>query len=86
MKIPIFNNEISFCSGYVMLDHLHFNNPDVKNVQIKQISLDSIAELKNIKVHAIKIDVENYEYFVIEGAVSLLKKIDRLFFQSYGLA
>ena len=40
--------------------------------EVKQLPLDEVCELKGKKIDAIKIDVENYEQFVLEGAHKLL--------------
>ena len=42
------------------------------NFEVSQKKLDDIEELKDIKINAIKIDVENYEYFVFSGGKNLL--------------
>lgn len=44
------------------------------NYQAKQAPLDTLDFLQSIKISAIKMDVENYEQFVLEGAINLLKK------------
>ncbi len=51
-----------------------FRNGETFNVPIKK--LDNIEDLKskNILITAIKLDVENFEYFVLEGAKDLIEK------------
>jgi FkbM family methyltransferase len=45
---------------------------ELYNVPVQK--LDDILPLQNLpRIHAIKIDVENYEYFVLTGAENLLK-------------
>ncbi len=41
---------------------------------VPQYRLDDIPELKNTPIHAIKIDVENFEYQVFLGAQKLIEK------------
>lgn len=42
--------------------------------QVEQNLLDAMPEFHNIPIAAIKMDVENYEQFVLEGAQNLLKE------------
>lgn len=49
-----------------------FNEGDHFNVPIKR--LDELTELSGKRVSGIKIDVENFEYFVLKGANEILKK------------
>jgi hypothetical protein len=42
--------------------------------QAKQVTLDQLDFLQAVKISAIKMDVENYEQFVLEGGLNLLKK------------
>jgi FkbM family methyltransferase len=42
--------------------------------------LDDIDEIRNIPISAIKIDVENFEYFVLKGGVELIAKNKPLIF------
>ena len=44
----------------------------IKSVEVKR--LDDIKEFNSVKVSAIKIDVEEYEYNVLVGAEELIKK------------
>lgn len=41
---------------------------------VSQVRLDSIAELQSLPIKAIKIDVENHEYHVLQGAKRLLRR------------
>ena len=59
----------------------HVSHPSIeaydltwKHYELEQISLDEIEILKKVPVHAIKMDVENYEQFVIEGGQGMLAK------------
>lgn len=49
-----------------------FNNGEKCNVLIK--TLDDIEELKQIKIGGIKLDVENFEFFVLEGGKNLISE------------
>lgn len=58
----------------------HINHPSIEGYQsnmmsftVPQMTLDSFDELKNGQVDAIKMDVENYEQFVIKGGIKLLE-------------
>lgn len=42
--------------------------------KVSQKKLDSISEVSNLKIGAIKIDVEGYEHFVLKGGISLIKE------------
>lgn len=48
------------------------NSGHLYDVEMKR--LDDIEELKNIKINAVKIDVEEYEYNVLKGAEKLIQK------------
>lgn len=72
MNMPIFDNLISDTSSYIMQDHYYFNNPNVIEFEVNQIRIDSLPDLKDTKIDAIKIDVENYEYHAFLGARNLL--------------
>lgn len=50
-------------------------NKKLKNIKVQQIPLDSFIDEKNIsKVDLLKIDVEGYEYKVLQGAKKLLQR------------
>jgi len=57
----------------------HVLSPDIKefneglNFEVPIERLDDLSELNNQKIAAIKMDVENYEYQVLLGAVELLE-------------
>lgn len=51
------------------------NSPHVgEKYLVNQKCLDEIIELNDIEIGAIKIDVENHEYFVLKGGISLIRK------------
>lgn len=72
MNMPIFDGFVSDMGSYIMYDHYYFNNPNVKTVEVEQVSIDFISEIMNKDICAVKIDVENYEYFVLSGAKNFI--------------
>ncbi len=72
MNMPVFDNIASDAGSYVMQDHYYFNNTNVVKVDVKQITIDTHADLNGININAIKIDIENYEYYALNGARKLL--------------
>ena len=56
----------------------HIEEVNTKNkghlYYVKMKRLDDIEELKNVKINAIKIDVEEYEFNVLKGAEELIKR------------
>jgi FkbM family methyltransferase len=59
-----------------VLDEEHTELNDGEKYIIPVLSLDSCEEFLNgrVTINAIKIDVEGYEYYVLDGARNLLKK------------
>ncbi len=47
---------------------------DTISYKVKQLPLDQFEEFLNVRISAIKIDVENYEQFVFKGALKLIKR------------
>ena len=45
-----------------------------EKITTQQFRLDDLTELKNERVSGIKLDVENFEYFVLKGGEELLKQ------------
>lgn len=75
MCMPIINNVHEHTRTYV--PHIPGELYDYEKViefEVSQKKLDHLEELRNIKIHAIKIDVENYEHEVLMGALEILKK------------
>lgn len=72
MNMPVFDNVVSDLCSYVMQDHYYFNNPNVVEVDVRQISIDTLDAINDFRINAVKIDVENYEYFALSGARQLL--------------
>lgn len=57
-----------------VLDHVNNHQLLGERHLVSQKCLDSISELKSIEIGALKIDVENHEYFVLKGGISLIKQ------------
>src|SRR4051812_6552045 len=75
MVMPVLNNVKMQGLSHVLEEDSTdpINKGDVVSVPVKK--LDDIEELKSAdKIGAIKIDVENYEYYVLKGGQELLKK------------
>jgi FkbM family methyltransferase len=72
---PIINNvkKQGLCHVFVEGDDTEWNKGEICTIPVK--TLDAVAELqKESKIAAIKIDVENFEYYVLKGARQLLSK------------
>lgn len=58
------------------LSHVLINDKDFKKngllYEVEQKKLDGISELNGIPIKGIKIDAENYEYYVLKGAQNIL--------------
>ena len=54
-----------------------------KNICIKSITIDEYVSNNNIKPDLIKIDVEGFEYFVLEGSKNTVSKINPIIILSY---
>lgn len=66
--------------SHIVESNLHGENSLIGEI-VKVISLDDFAvHFGNIGVAAIKIDVENYELFVLKGGVQLMRKYKPLVF------
>lgn len=56
----------------------HVEEVNTKNIgnlyDVEMKRLDDIEELENVKINAVKIDVEEYEYNVLKGAEELIQK------------
>jgi FkbM family methyltransferase len=75
MVMPVINAVKMQGLSHVVHDTITENNKGERfKIQVKK--LDNIAEIMNTAkpVTAIKMDVENFEYFVLDGAKELLKK------------
>ncbi len=60
------------------LSHIeHFSIPGFSegvNHTVKMMKLDDIDELTDKNIKGIKLDVENYEYFVLKGGIEMIKR------------
>jgi FkbM family methyltransferase len=75
MVMPVNNNVREQGLSHVLEGDLNhsLNQGDIFSVPVKK--LDDIEELKSAeKITAIKIDVENFEYYVLKGGEALLRK------------
>ncbi len=75
MVMPIINNVPMHGLSYVIHDENTKNNEGLK-YQVPVICLDGFGPIKTAEknVTAMKIDVENFEYFVLKGGEKLIKK------------
>lgn len=74
MKMPVMN-------GVKMQGLSHVQHPSVDSYDTEfltyrlfQMKLDNIPDFAERRISGIKLDVENYEQFVLKGAVALLKR------------
>jgi len=74
MVLPVLNKNKMQGLSHIVEDNNSdaWNKGDFFNVPLKK--LDDIQEINAQTIHAIKIDVEGFEYEVLKGAVNLLKK------------
>lgn len=75
MVMPVTNNVREQGLSHVLEGDLNhsLNQGDIFSVPVRK--LDDIEELKSAdKITAIKIDVENFEYYVLKGGEALLRK------------
>ena len=59
------------------------NNIFNSSIMIESIKLDDYVYTNKLKPDVIKIDVEGYEYFVLEGAIKIINKYNPLIILSY---
>lgn len=71
MVLPFRNNVKKHGFSHVLNEDRREPNGEI--FKVRQECLDSMAELKRIPIAAIKIDVENHEYFVLRGALELIR-------------
>ena len=71
MVMPEFNKV--FFHGLSHVEEVNTKNSGhLYDVEMRR--LDSFEEIKNVKINAIKIDIEEYEYNVLKGAEELIQK------------
>lgn len=72
MIMPITDAVKMYGLSYVLLPESKSYRKTYKTFDVTQKRLDDLPALKEQKINAIKIDVENYENYVIKGAYELL--------------
>ena len=73
MVMPVIDNVKMQGLSHVVHESISENN-DGKKVSVPLVKLDDMKELNGTKkVEGIKIDVENFEYFVLKGGEKMLK-------------
>ena len=75
MVMPVIHNVPMHGLSHVVCQDIPDNNSGIK-FDVEMVRLDDLKELQQTgkRVTGIKIDVENFEYFVIRGAEELIKK------------
>ena len=71
MVLPIRDNVRKHGYSHILSENRRENEGEIYRIQ--QVTIDSIKELQDLPIAAIKIDVENHEYFVLKGALELIK-------------
>ncbi|MDW3649199.1 MAG: FkbM family methyltransferase [Bacteroidia bacterium] len=73
--------EMPIMKGVRMQGLSHVNHSSIKGYQengvtftVRQKCLDKMEELQDLNISAIKMDVENYEQFVLKGGLELFRK------------
>jgi len=72
--IPSINGVQMQGLSYIKKTSLEKENDNAESFIIELKKLDEIEYFHNIRIDAIKIDVENYEYYVLRGAENLISK------------
>ena len=74
---------VSFSDEYVSdINHVDKNKIEKKQIQVELSTLDNILEQGVREIALLKLDVEGYELFAIEGAQETLKKTRLIYFES----
>ncbi|HDR51428.1 MAG TPA: FkbM family methyltransferase, partial [Mariniphaga anaerophila] len=75
MVMPVINKVPMHGLSHAVHKDITENNTGLK-FEVPMVRLDDFQELKNTgeRITGIKIDVENYEYYVLKGAENLIKK------------
>lgn len=74
MKMPIMSGVKM--QGLSHIEHttiVGYQTPDIA-YEVQQLALDDIEQFDKLKISAIKIDVENYEQFVLRGGINLIQR------------
>jgi len=75
MVLPVVNSVKKHGLSHVVHTTItDYNDGDIFKVPVKK--LDELAELnqEDVQIKGIKIDVENFEYYVLKGGIELIKK------------
>jgi hypothetical protein len=73
MFVPIVRGTLMHGLSHVVRESVGSDREGIP-YRVQQRRLDSLPELTGIKISGIKIDVENHEYLVLQGARKLIRK------------
>jgi FkbM family methyltransferase len=73
MSMPVIKGVKMQGLSHVSHAEIEGYDTDTHSYQVPQLPLSELPQLSGKKVHAIKMDVENYEQFVLAGAEEILK-------------
>lgn len=81
MIMPVISSVKMQGLSHIVHESITENNSG-ETFKIRMKTLDSLEELRNAKrkISAIKIDVENFEFFVLEGAKDIIKQYQPLIY------
>jgi FkbM family methyltransferase len=74
MAMPVLEGVRMQGLSHVIHDDIEGYDSKTNRYSVPQHKLDDLEFLQNEKIHAIKMDVENYEYFVLEGGKQLISR------------
>lgn len=74
MTMPVMNGVRMQGLSHVKDESIEGYDSDVVEFTVPVERLDQLPELQGIDIHGIKIDVENYEQFVLRGSTKLLQE------------
>jgi FkbM family methyltransferase len=84
MRMPTIDGRKAYKSSFVKyVDYDYHKYDDIEVFQVNQEKLDEIVQKENITVNALKLDVENYEYYVLQGAKETLVKNKPIIFSEF---
>ena len=73
MATPVIDKSIGQGVSHVLHNTIEGYDSYVHKVKVPLKRLDDIEEIQQIRINAMKIDVENFENFVFNGATNILK-------------
>lgn len=81
MVMPVINNVPMHGLSHAVHKDISENNTGLK-FEVPMVRLDDFQELKNTgkRITGMKIDVENFEYFVLKGAEKIIRKNNPLIY------